>query len=63
MALKVLHCSGYDALPQHWSVLRAIHTLNTQKNCMSLPGKSSPVKRSLLHLTSAIMIMSVLDYT
>jgi hypothetical protein len=29
MALKVLLCSGDDALPQHWSVLRAIHTLNS----------------------------------
>jgi hypothetical protein len=26
--LMVLFCSYEDALPQHWSVLRAIHTLN-----------------------------------
>ncbi len=32
IALKVLVCSGNDALQQHWSVLRAIHILNTPKN-------------------------------
>ncbi len=32
MALKVLLCSGNDASPQYWSVLRAIHTLNRPKN-------------------------------
>jgi hypothetical protein len=31
MALKALLCSGDDALPQHWSVLRAKHTLNSPK--------------------------------
>ncbi len=31
MALKVLLCSGNDALSQLWSVLRAIHTLNIPK--------------------------------
>ncbi len=31
MALKGLLCSGDDAAPQHWSVLRAIHTLNGHK--------------------------------
>jgi hypothetical protein len=29
MALKALLCSGDDESPQHWSVLRAIHTLNS----------------------------------
>jgi hypothetical protein len=32
MALKALLCSGDDELPQHQSVLRAIHTLNSPKN-------------------------------
>jgi hypothetical protein len=36
MALKVLLCSGDDASPQHWSVLRAIHTLNISKNYICL---------------------------
>jgi hypothetical protein len=36
MALKVLICSGNNALPQHWSVLRAIHTLNSPKNYICL---------------------------
>jgi hypothetical protein len=36
MALKVLLCSGDDALPQHPSVLRAIHTLNSPKNYIRL---------------------------
>ncbi len=38
MALKALLCSGNDALPQHWSVLRAIHTLNSPKNYIPLLG-------------------------
>jgi hypothetical protein len=29
MALKALLCSGDDELPQHWSVLRAVNTLNS----------------------------------
>jgi hypothetical protein len=29
MALKALICSGNDELPQHWSVLMALDTLNT----------------------------------
>ncbi len=36
MALKALLCSGNDALPQYWSVLRAIHTLNSPKNYICL---------------------------
>ncbi len=32
MALKALLCSGDDESPQHRSVLRAIHTLNSPKN-------------------------------
>jgi hypothetical protein len=46
MALKALLCSGDDASPQHQSVLRAIHTLNSLKNYISLlTGLSS------IHLT------------
>ncbi len=36
MALKALLCSGNDESPQHWSVLRAIHTLNSPKNYIRL---------------------------
>ncbi len=36
MALKVLLCSGDDALSQRWSVLRTIHTLNSPKNYIRL---------------------------
>jgi hypothetical protein len=46
MALKVLFCSGDDELPQHWSVLRAIHTLNSPKNYIPLLGGLL-----LIHLT------------
>ncbi len=44
--LKALLCSGNDELPQHWSVLRATHTLNIPKNYIRLPGGLSPI-----HLT------------
>ena len=43
MALKALLCSGNDALPQHWSVLRAIHTLNSPKNYIPLLGGLLPI--------------------
>jgi hypothetical protein len=46
MALKVLLCSGNDELPQHWSVLKAINTLNSTKNHIRLLGGLSPI-----HLT------------
>jgi hypothetical protein len=46
MSLKVLLCSGDDESPQHWSVLRAIHTLTSPKNYIPLLGGSSPI-----HLT------------
>jgi hypothetical protein len=46
MALKALLCSGYDELPQHWSVLRAINTLNSPKKYIRLLGGLSPI-----HLT------------
>jgi hypothetical protein len=43
MPLKALLCSGNDALPQHWSFLRAIHTLNSLKNYTRLLGGLSPI--------------------
>jgi hypothetical protein len=36
MALKALLCSGDDELPQHRSVLRAIHTLNSPQKLYPL---------------------------
>ncbi len=47
MALKALHCSGNDALPQHWTVLRAIHTLNSPQNYIRLLGRLSPIHLTL----------------
>jgi hypothetical protein len=43
MALKALLCSGNDASPQYWSVLRAMHTLNSPKNYTRLLGGLSPI--------------------
>jgi hypothetical protein len=43
MALKAFLCSGDDELPQHWSVLRAINTLNSPKNYIRLLGGLSPI--------------------
>ena len=43
MALKVLLCSGNDESPQHWSVLRAINTLNSPKKYIRLLGGLSPI--------------------
>ena len=42
MAIKVLLCSGDDASPQHWSVLRAIHPLNLRKNIFTCSGGLPP---------------------
>ena len=36
-------CSSDDELPQHWSILRAIHTLNSPKNYIRLLGGLSPI--------------------
>ncbi len=47
MALKALLCSGDDASPQHQSVLRAIHTLNSRKNYIHLFGGLSPIHHSM----------------
>ncbi len=43
MSLKTLQCCGDDASSQHWSVLRAIHTLNTPQNNVCLLGGLSPI--------------------
>jgi hypothetical protein len=43
MALKAPLCSRDDTLPQHWSVLRAIHTINIPKNYNCLLGGLSPI--------------------
>ncbi len=43
MALKDLLCSSDDELPQHWSVLRAIHTLNSPKIYICLLGGLLPI--------------------
>jgi hypothetical protein len=43
MALKALICSGNGTLPQQWSVLRAIHTINTPKYYIHLLGGLSPI--------------------
>ncbi len=45
MALKALLCSGDDELPQHWSVLRAIRTLNSPQNYTHLFGGLLPIHR------------------
>ncbi len=44
--IKALLFSGNDALPQHCSVLRAMHTLNSLKNYIRMLGGLSPI-----HLT------------
>jgi hypothetical protein len=43
MALKVLLYSGNDESPQHWSVLRAINTLNSPKSYIRLLGGLLPI--------------------
>jgi hypothetical protein len=43
MPLKALLCSGNDASPQHQSVLRAMHTLNSLKNYIRMLGGLSPI--------------------
>ncbi len=47
MALKALLCSSNDASPQHRSVLRAIHTLNSPKNYSCLLGGCRPSIRRI----------------
>jgi hypothetical protein len=49
MALKVLLRSGDDASPQHWSILRTIHTLNSPQNYICL------LKKVVAHPFDALM--------
>ena len=43
LAIKVLHCSGDDASPQHRSVLRAIHPLTPPKIITACSGGLPPL--------------------
>ena len=43
MAIKALLCSGDDAAPHHWSVLRAIHPLNLRKIMCTCSGDLPPL--------------------
>ena len=54
-ALKVLLCSSDDASPQHWSVLRAIHTLNSRKNYIRLLGGLLPIHSTHLRRAQGLM--------
>ena len=47
MALKALLCSGDDELPQYWSVLRAINTLNSPQNTSASSGACHPSIQSI----------------
>jgi hypothetical protein len=55
MALKALLCSGDDDLPQHWSVLVAIHTLNSPQNYMHLLGGLSPIHSTRRRIEQGLM--------
>jgi hypothetical protein len=46
MALEAFICSGNDISPQHWGVLRAIHTLNTPHNYIHLLRGLLPIHSS-----------------
>jgi hypothetical protein len=55
MALKALLCSGDDESPQHWNVLRAIHTVNSPKNYIHLLEELSSI--NLAHWRGAQGLM------
>jgi hypothetical protein len=55
MALEALLCSGDDASQQHWSDLRAIHTINTPKNYIHLLGGLSPIHSTCRHGMQGLM--------
>ncbi len=55
MALKVLLCSGNDESPQHWSVLRAINTLNSPKKYICLLGGLLPIHSTRRHGAQGLM--------
>jgi hypothetical protein len=55
MALKALLCSGDDELPQHLSVLRAVHTLNSPKHYIRLLGGLLPIHSMHQHRVQGLM--------
>jgi hypothetical protein len=55
MALKALLCSGDDESPQHWSILRAIHTLNSPKNYICLLGGLLSINSTCLRGVKGLM--------
>jgi hypothetical protein len=55
MPIKALLCSGNDASPQHWSVLRAIHTLNSLKNYIHSLGGLSPTHLPHWRIAKSLM--------
>ncbi len=55
MALKVLLYSGNDISPQHWSVLGAIHTLNSPKKYIRLLGGLLPIHSTHWHGAQGLM--------
>jgi hypothetical protein len=55
MALKALLCSGDDESPQHRSVLRAIHTLNSPKNYIRFHGGLLPIHSTRRHGAKGLM--------
>jgi hypothetical protein len=63
MALKVLLCSGDDELPQHRSVLRAIHTLNSPINYIRLHAGAAGMSATLhlAPLISADLVLGPVD--
>jgi hypothetical protein len=55
MALKALLYSGDDELPQHWSVLRAINTLNSLKKYIRLLKGLLPIHWMHWHGAQGLM--------
>ncbi len=55
MALKALLCSSDDEPPQHRSVLRAMHTLNSPKNYSHLLRGLSPLHQTRRHGAQGLM--------
>ncbi len=55
IALNALLCSEDDTLPQHWSVLRAIHTLHSCKNYICLFGELLPIHFMQLRGSQGLM--------
>ncbi len=55
MALKALLCSCNDELPQDWSVLRAIHTLNSPPKYTCLLGGLLPIHTTRQHGAQGLM--------